>query len=78
MEAKEKETRKEVRDLCKLLGGTMLESCVDQFRLRGFNIDLSAIHNDWLGRIAMEQFEQHAKNYGAYTKAEELKKVLDI
>ncbi|RLG90575.1 MAG: hypothetical protein DRO16_01930 [Thermoprotei archaeon] len=78
MESKDRETRQEVKDLCELLGGSMLESCVDQFRLRGFQIDLSAINNDWLGRIAIEQFEQHAKNYGAYTKTEELKKVLDI
>ena len=78
MEYEEKETRKEVIALCDMLGGSMIEGCFDQFRLKGFNIDLSATHTDYLGRVAIDQFEEQSKEYGKYTKTQEIKEMLGL
>ena len=78
MEENDRETRKEVKDLCELLGGEMIENSVDQFRLNGFQIDLSATNLDYLGIITIKQFEKQARNYGKIEKMTEVRKALDI
>ena len=77
MEETKRETRKEVIALCELLGGSMMENS-ELFILRGYAIDLSATHTDFLGKVVMEQLEEKLIDYGKFLKTKEIKKALKI
>jgi hypothetical protein len=78
MKYEERESRQSVVDLCKILGGKMINNGTDRFVVNGCVVDLATIHDDYLGKVAVEFIFNSGVAKGELSKTMEIRKALGV